>query len=69
MALVKSLVQRLNEWAGWGLPLEGKKRLSIEAERVFQGFVGKVKLAMQVDVLPAQSWLSWEQRLPVPASI
>ena len=52
MALVKSLVQRLNERAGWGLPLEGKKVLHIEAERVFQGFVGKVKLAMQVDVLP-----------------
>jgi len=53
LALVKSLVQRLNERAGWGLPLEGKKRLYIEAERVFQGFVGKVKLAVQVDVLPA----------------
>ena len=25
-ALVNSLVQRLNERAGWGLPLEGKKR-------------------------------------------
>ncbi len=53
LALVKSLVQRLNERAGWGLPLEGEKSLHIEAERVFQGFVGKVKLAVQVDVLPA----------------
>ena len=26
-ALVKSLVQRLNEWAGRGLPVEGKKAL------------------------------------------
>ena len=53
MALVKSLVQRLNERAGWGLPLEGKKRLYIETERVFQGVVGKVKLAVPVEVLPA----------------
>ena len=53
MALVKSLVQRLNERAGWGLPLEDRKGLHIEAERVFQGFVGKVKLAVQVEVLPA----------------
>ena len=30
MALVKSLVQRLNERATWGLPLEGKKSQHIE---------------------------------------
>jgi hypothetical protein len=35
LALVKSLVQRLNERTGWGLPLEGKKGLYIEAERIF----------------------------------
>jgi len=32
LALVKSLVQRLNQRTGWALPLEGKKRLYIEAE-------------------------------------
>ena len=53
MALVKSLVQRLNERAGWGLPLEGKKGLYIEAERVFEGLIREVKFAVQVDVLPA----------------
>ena len=53
VALVKSLVQRLNERAGWGLPLEGKKGLHIKAERVFEGIIREIEFPMQVDVLPA----------------
>ena len=53
MALVKSLVQKLNGRGRLRLPVEGEERVHIEAERVFQDFVGKVKLAVQVEVLPA----------------
>ena len=51
--MVKSLVQKLNGRAGSLLPVEGQQGLDIEAERVFEGVVGEVKLAVQVDMLPA----------------
>jgi hypothetical protein len=51
-ALVKSLVQRLNERADWGHPLEGKKGLRIEAKHIFQGVVREINLVVQDEVLP-----------------
>ncbi|WP_243650989.1 DUF3500 domain-containing protein [Hymenobacter gummosus] len=53
LALVKSLVQKLNGRGGWLLPSEGKKCVQIEAQRIFQRFVGEIEFAVQVDVLPA----------------
>jgi len=45
MALVKRLVQRVNEWSRWRLP--------VEAEGIFWGVVREIELAVQVDVLRA----------------
>ena len=51
VALVKSLVQRLNGRGGRGLRAKGNNSRYINAEQVFQDIIREVKLAVQVDVL------------------
>lgn len=51
--MVKDLVQKSSARVGKRFPIEGHEGFGIEAERVLEGFVGEVKLAVQVEVLPA----------------
>jgi len=52
VALVKSLVQ-LNGWVGGLPPVESQKGLIVKVQGVFEGLVGEVILAVQVDMPPA----------------
>jgi hypothetical protein len=52
-ALVKSLVQKLNGRVKSLLQVKGQQGLNIEAQRALERVVGEVKLAGQVDMLPA----------------